>query len=859
MATEIDRLMVTLDANITAMSAKLDQAIAKNKAAAKQIDDAWGTPGSGLAAAQKGFDSLADHIADAAKSIPGLGAALTALGPAGLVAAAAIGTFLAVVKGAQDSIEFAAGIAEVAEKLGISTEALQQYQFAVIATGGTIEDANGTLTDFTKMLGLAELGSNRAAKAFEALHLDPKTLVGEGTMQALVDVVNALAQVPNQAERMALASRVGLGSVVELANEGVGALQTLMQTAQDAGLTLGPGIGEQAKVAKVELEAISSVVKNELTTAFVHLAPSIITVAEYIAAATLAVIDLAEGFVTAGVAIQNSIGNWGIKLDDMSKKLIAMVPWLQVVQDVLNQSNSNWSKAGAQAGAAEYNSAEKTLGGVKSPAISALEAAAQKAAADLTGVPAKLNSLFAQLHLDGKSGGGPPPGSLAKTKAAPTDTTQKTLDEIAGVLAGATRNLLTAELGLTTNLDARSDIEKKIAQQELAQQLEELKKKADAAAKDKGLDGPQHDATIKAINADLAKAAAADKAAELDKEKLIADQTLVAKIEQQSAQYDADIQRHAAVEQAESDHLTALAGLSDVASERNQFERRALAIAQQRESELADAQLKDAQAHLNAALAVTNPDPAKVALAQTEVGSAQDKIAGLNQKHADAVAAQLKQQEDPVQKYADSLKDLNTLMMDDGVEAAKSLADGLADALVNAKSFGDAVSSVFRNLLQQILSQMLQQQITAPLLGALTSVLNPVSALSNGVSTLDATMIKPAGFFAAIKPAFLAAGSDYTPAGLAVVGEQGPELVQMPGGARVIPNGALRNIGMGAATPTGPTIIMDNRGAVIWEQAAKQLMAYADRAAATAGVTSAQFSRAATPSDLSRLASRKLG
>ena len=81
----------------------------------------------------------------------------------------------------------------------------------------------------------------------------------------------------------------------------------------------------------------------------------------------------------------------------------------------------------------------------------------------------------------------------------------------------------------------------------------------------------------------------------------------------------------------------------------------------------------------------------------------------------------------------------------------------------------------------------------------------------------------------------------------------------MPTGAKVISNTALRNLGMGAPSAQQTSIIFDNRGAVIWEQAARQLMAYADRAAATAGIGSAQFSRSVTPNDMARQASRRLG
>jgi hypothetical protein len=104
-----------------------------------------------------------------------------------------------------------------------------------------------------------------------------------------------------------------------------------------------------------------------------------------------------------------------------------------------------------------------------------------------------------------------------------------------------------------------------------------------------------------------------------------------------------------------------------------------------------------------------------------------------------------------------------------------------------------------------------------------------------------------------------AAGTMSAKAGLALVGERGPELVRMPGGSQVIPNSQLRNVGVSGGGGGATTIVFDNRGAVIWEQAARQMMSYADRAAASSGSVAVQVSRRATPDDLARRGGRRLG
>ena len=51
---------------------------------------------------------------------------------------------------------------------------------------------------------------------------------------------------------------------------------------------------------------------------------------------------------------------------------------------------------------------------------------------------------------------------------------------------------------------------------------------------------------------------------------------------------------------------------------------------------------------------------------------------------------------------------------------------------------------------------------------------------------------------------------------------------------------------------------LDARGAVVWEDAAAQLMAYADRAAVRAGAGAVQTARGAVREDMSRSARRAL-
>jgi hypothetical protein len=70
------------------------------------------------------------------------------------------------------------------------------------------------------------------------------------------------------------------------------------------------------------------------------------------------------------------------------------------------------------------------------------------------------------------------------------------------------------------------------------------------------------------------------------------------------------------------------------------------------------------------------------------------------------------------------------------------------------------------------------------------------------------------GLFNSFKPGAFAGGTDYAPGGMALVGERGPELVNLPRGSQVIPNNVLRNSG-GSSITAPVNVAIDARGASV--------------------------------------------
>lgn len=101
-----------------------------------------------------------------------------------------------------------------------------------------------------------------------------------------------------------------------------------------------------------------------------------------------------------------------------------------------------------------------------------------------------------------------------------------------------------------------------------------------------------------------------------------------------------------------------------------------------------------------------------------------------------------------------------------------ALNAGLVDAMVNFRSLGDVAQSVVRQILAGLMQIAIQQMIIKPLAGAL--------GLSVGTN---------------------AYGTNYWRGGRTWVGEDGPEMVDLPQGARVIPSHQSANDNRGGGAP----------------------------------------------------------
>jgi len=272
------------------------------------------------------------------------------------------------------------------------------------------------------------------------------------------------------------------------------------------------------------------------------------------------------------------------------------------------------------------------------------------------------------------------------------------------------------------------------------------------------------------------------------------------------------------------DILSAQAGLADTASER-------LPIALR----LLDLDKEEERLRLQAIV-----DRAKVGQATAaEAKIAQDRLDSLDQRYDARGAKTRRENETPMQAYLREI-DLTGAQMNerlDGIKAdgLRSFTDGLTEAIVEFRSLGDVAKTV----LAQIAADLIRMQIQKGIASLLGNVLGgtggggSITGLlgGRGAATSLGTIAQ------SVFPGH-ASGTEYFSGGMTWLAENGPELVQLPRGAKISNAANTRRM---LANDNAPRLVQqtfDLRGAVVTEDLFRQMqeMARSEVKAAAPGI-----------------------
>lgn len=265
----------------------------------------------------KGFMDRVENDADrSSKSIgnsfSGMIRGLT-LGITALTAVFAAGLAMALKFG-QASLKMADDLANSASRIGISTNALQEWQYVARKSGSSAAEASKDLEAFALKWEQAQAGLNKdAAKSFAALGFSREDLRSfKDAEDALTKTTDRIVALGSQADRAAISERLGLGAFAVALREGADEVDRLRAEAAALGFVMDADLIQKGAEAQGQLEDLSQVIGIQMAEAFINLSDEVLNFTSQIADAINALSDFIDRSQAArrmtGVGFGDAVG-----------------------------------------------------------------------------------------------------------------------------------------------------------------------------------------------------------------------------------------------------------------------------------------------------------------------------------------------------------------------------------------------------------------------------------------------------------------------------------------------------------------------------------------------------------------------
>ncbi len=763
----------------------------------------------------KVFDSSRLAVLDAGASrLRVFGSALEPLGPLGIAAGAGIAAVAFAAEGAKKAMSFGDEIEKSAKQAGVSTNTLQEYRFALQQSGGEAKNADAALKDFAATLGAAEHNlSPKLLKAFKSIGFDQSDLKSfKDVNDAIAAVSDKIAGMSTEVEKVAFAKKFGLLEALPLLEQGGAKIAALRQEAHSLGVVMDQDVVAHLAESNREFERLSQIIDIQLKSSFESAAPAIITLTRLIADSARALND----FVNSFRAVQDRQTQ---AISDRRGALLTQMVNLQMGEhNVAGHGLDGQARADYATERREYDTLGNELG-----RRNALDAAAPRPTAPTTTITDPTGPAH---HT-----------RVPRAKKGPADNFEELQKQALDVEDNSAKNLASAMAALAIEIQARADFEKQAVADELKKQNADLDEQEKKITADKGITA----AKKKTLIGELETARTTDK------------QTAAAKTE---------LIDRAAAEALRKEALELqLASITSVRDTLAAQDAIAVGTAKRRDIQLKMFALDEQVAELKLEEIIASKDAtaAQKKIAQLQLDTLRATESDRRQGVANATNS-------PGQAYIKQLQDQFGAGQADtfqniAVDGLKSLNSGLTDAIVNAGSLGAAFGNMAKTVEADLVNLAIEKYLTLPLAQALGLAGGGGggflgSLFSAGASAAGGGYNPFAGGFAS--------GTDSAPGGLSLVGENGPELMNLPKGAQIIPNNVLAGLGsitpgMGASTTV---MSFDLRGAVMTADLLDQMNSLAkgaeQRATMNGAALGVSTARQLIPAEMTRRASLRL-
>lgn len=236
----------------------------------------------------KGFGEKAEQ--DIGGSSSRIGAGIGRMAAAAATAVTALVTVLGLAVAGAFNLglagqKMANDISDAAKRIGIGTDALQEWRYVAKQAGEDASAADRALESFAKKLSQATAGTSKeAAKAFDLIKIGPEQLKSfKSTEEALDTVIDRIKGLKTEAERAAVAEALGLGSLSAALRDSAVDVAALRDEARQLGIVMDQEMIKRASEAQGQFDTLAQVIDVNLKSAFIDLAPVILTAISLVA------------------------------------------------------------------------------------------------------------------------------------------------------------------------------------------------------------------------------------------------------------------------------------------------------------------------------------------------------------------------------------------------------------------------------------------------------------------------------------------------------------------------------------------------------------------------------------------------
>lgn len=225
-----------------------------------------------------------------------------------------------VWQAAKAGLEYASSLGEVAQQLGVTTEALQEYRYAATQVGLSSEEMDQALSQLTRRAGEAASGTKAQAEAFDKLGVSVKDANGNliPTGELIPMIADAMQKIESPAQRAAILMDLfgKSGQKLEpLLAGGSAAINNLRNAAHQLGIVLSSQQIQNADETADKLAAVKTVLQANIAGAVSNNTGAILALANALAQIVVWAGKAAEAYrrfkLSQGLAQEEAkMGSW---------------------------------------------------------------------------------------------------------------------------------------------------------------------------------------------------------------------------------------------------------------------------------------------------------------------------------------------------------------------------------------------------------------------------------------------------------------------------------------------------------------------------------------------------------------------